>query len=214
MGQVLSHTYGGTFCQWWYSSSYHRIPSRTSLGDRKNIYFIVVINYEGNSSQILSRHIIFLLSMQNGIFHGSLTAGAIGGEPYCEFSNPVAGALKPFSNPHSSCVLSGPIHWVKEPAPLENQNISFFAGHLRYSGTTTPSTIFWTFMPIHNSSLSLLYYLAGHEPTFCSLLKSFDSIVKTNFSYFNESSHRCAVVLMVPDHCKQKQTYFKLKHNT
>ena len=69
----------------------------------------------------------FLLSMQNGIFDGTLTAEAIGGEPYCEFSNLVACALKPFSNPHSFCVLSDAIHWVTEPAPLdENGNFSFF----------------------------------------------------------------------------------------
>ena len=30
------------------------------------------------------------------MFDGTLTAGAIGGEPYSEFSNPVASALKPF----------------------------------------------------------------------------------------------------------------------
>ena len=65
--------------------------------------------------------------MHNGIIDRTLTAGAIGVEPYCEFSNPVASALKPFSNPHSYCVLSNPIHWVTEPAPLdENGNFSFF----------------------------------------------------------------------------------------
>ena len=65
--------------------------------------------------------------MQNGIFDGKLTAGAIGDESYCGFSNPVASALKPFSNPHSYYVLSCTIHWVTEPAPLdENRNISFF----------------------------------------------------------------------------------------
>ena len=65
--------------------------------------------------------------MHNGIFDGTLTAGAIGGEPYCEFSNPVASALKLFSNPHSSCVFSDPILWVTEPAPLhENRNITCF----------------------------------------------------------------------------------------
>ena len=64
--------------------------------------------------------------MQNGIIDGTLTAGAIGGEPYCEFSNPVASALKPFSNPHSYCLFSYLIHWVTEPAPLEeNNNVSF-----------------------------------------------------------------------------------------
>ena len=52
------------------------------------------------------------------------------------------------------------------------------------------------------------YYLLSHEPTFCFLQKSFASVVKTNFSYFNESRHRCAVVLIVPDHCKQKETFF------
>ena len=64
------------------------------LADRKNISFIVVISYEENNSQIWSRHSIFLLSMHNGIFYGTLTA--VEGEPYCEFSNPVASALKPF----------------------------------------------------------------------------------------------------------------------
>ena len=44
--------------------------------------------------------------MHNGIFDGALTVGAIGGESYCEFSNPVASTLKPFSNPHSYCVFS------------------------------------------------------------------------------------------------------------
>ena len=84
-----------------------------------------------------------------------LDRGSDRGEPYCEFSNPVASALKPFSNPHSYCVLSDPIHWVTEPAPLdENRNISFFTGNLCYSGTITPSTIFWAFMTIHNSSQS------------------------------------------------------------
>ena len=69
----------------------------------------------------------FLLSMHNGIFDGILTAGAIGGEPYCEFSNPVASALKPFSNQHSYCVFSYLIHWMTEPAPLdEDHDISFF----------------------------------------------------------------------------------------
>ena len=70
----------------------------------------------------------FLLSMQNGIFDRTLTVGAIGGEPYCGFSNLVASALKPFSNKHSYCELSDAIHWVTEPAPLidEKRNISFF----------------------------------------------------------------------------------------
>ena len=77
-----------TFCQWWYSSCYHRMPARASLADRKNIQFIVVINCEENDSQIWSRRSNFLLSMYNGIFDGTLTAGAIGGEPYCEFSKP------------------------------------------------------------------------------------------------------------------------------
>ena len=35
-------------------------------------------------------------TLHNGIFDGTLTAGAIGDEPYCKFSNPVASALKPF----------------------------------------------------------------------------------------------------------------------
>ena len=53
--------------------------------------------------------------------------GSDRGEPYCEFSNPVESALKHFSNLHSYCVLSDPIHRVTVPAPLdENRNISFF----------------------------------------------------------------------------------------
>ena len=86
-------------------------------------------------------------------FDGTLTTGEIGG---CEFSNPVASALNTFLNPYSYCVLSDPLHWVTEPAPLdEDHNISFFfTENLCYSGTITPSTIFWTFMTIHNSSQS------------------------------------------------------------
>ena len=65
--------------------------------------------------------------MQNGIFNGTLTTGAIGGERYCGLSNPVASALKPFSNPHSYCVLSDAFHWVTEPATLDEiRNVSFF----------------------------------------------------------------------------------------
>ena len=41
---------------------------------------------------------IFLFSKHNGIFDGALAAGAIGGKPFCEFSNPVASALKPFAS--------------------------------------------------------------------------------------------------------------------
>ena len=68
-----------------------------------------------------------MLSLQNGISDATLTAGAIGGEPYCDFSNPVATALKPSSNPHSLCVLSIANHWLTESAPLdENRNISCF----------------------------------------------------------------------------------------
>ena len=66
--------------------------------------------------------------MHNGIFDGTLTTGAIGGEPYCEFSNTVASALNTFfsKSRHSYCVLSDPIHWVTEPATQdENHNISF-----------------------------------------------------------------------------------------
>ena len=86
----------------------------------------------------------------------TLTAGAIGGDPYCEFSNLVGSPLKPFSNPRAYCMLSDPIHWVTEPAPLDGDcNISFFfTGNLCYSGTITPSTIFWIFMIIHNSNQS------------------------------------------------------------
>ena len=29
--------------------------------------------------------------------------------------------------------------------------------------------------------------------------------MKTNFSYLNESGHRCAAFLIVPDHCKQNK---------
>ena len=121
----------------WYSSCYHQMPPRASLGDRKNISFTVIISYEENNSQIWFRHSIFLFSMHNGIFDGTLTVGVIGGEPYCEFSNPVASALKPFWNPHSYCVFSYPIHWVTKPAPLdENRKVSFFIGKLCYSVRT------------------------------------------------------------------------------
>ena len=71
MYRAGSVTYGGTFCQWWYSFCDHRMSSRTSLADRKNILFIVVINYEENNSQIWSRHSIFLLSTRNGIRYAS-----------------------------------------------------------------------------------------------------------------------------------------------
>ena len=109
----------------------------------------------------------FLLSMQNGIVDETLTVRAIRSEPYCEFSKPVASALNSFSNPHSYCVLSDPIHSVTEPAPLEdNRNISFFTGNLCYSETTTPSTICWAFMTIHNSSQShyhIIYLVTSHS---------------------------------------------------
>ena len=66
-------------------------------------------------------------SLQNGIFDGTLTAGAIEGEPSCGFSSPVASALKPFFK--SALILRAfihAIHWVTEPAPLDNnRNISF-----------------------------------------------------------------------------------------
>ena len=39
--------------------------------------------------------------MHHGIFDGTFTAGAIVGEPYWKFSNPIASTLKPFLNPHS-----------------------------------------------------------------------------------------------------------------
>ena len=109
---------------------------------------------------IPAQHFFFLLSMQSGIFDGTLATGAIEGEPHCEFSNPVASALKPFSNPPSYCVLSDPIHGVTEPAPIdENRNISSFTGNLCYSCTITHSTIFWAFMTIHNSSQSHYHIL-------------------------------------------------------
>ena len=90
MGQVLSPM-GDTFCQWWYSSCYHRMPSRVSLTDRKNIYSRHQFWRKWQPDMI--PHSIFLLSMQNGIFDGTLAVGAIGGEPYCYFSNPVAKAF-------------------------------------------------------------------------------------------------------------------------
>ena len=69
----------------------------------------------------------FSVIHDNGIFAGTFTAEAIGDEPYCEFSNPDASALKPFSNPHSYCVLSDAIHWVTGTAPLdEDSNFSCF----------------------------------------------------------------------------------------
>ena len=120
--------------------------------------------------------------MQNGIFDGTLTVGAIGGELYDNFSNPVASALKPFFK--SALILRAfiyAIHWVAEPAPLdENRNISFFSGSLCYSGTRTHSTIYWAFMTIHNSSQShyqIIYHyqslsdfqIISHKPSFCSV---------------------------------------------
>ena len=42
----------------------------------------------------------FSVSMPNDIFDAILTAGAIGGEPNCEFANPVASVIKHFSNLH------------------------------------------------------------------------------------------------------------------
>ena len=63
-----------------------------------------------------------------------------GVNPIASFQTPLR---VPFSNPHSYCVLSEPIRWVTEPAPLEeNRNVSFFTGNLRYSGTIMHSTIF------------------------------------------------------------------------
>ena len=144
------------------------MPSRASLEDRKNISFIVVINYEETTARYDPGTTFVLLSMQNGIVDETLTVRAIRSEPYCEFSKPVASALNSFSNPHSYCVLSDPIHSVTEPAPLEdNRNISFFfTGNLCYSGTTTPSTICWAFMTIHNSSQShyhIIYLVTNHS---------------------------------------------------
>ena len=175
------------------------MPSRASLADRKNISLVVVISYEESNSQIWSRHSIFLLSMHNGIFDGNLTAGAIGVNPIASFQTLLRVHLSLFSNPHSYCVLSDPIHWVTEPAPLdEGRNVSIFTENLRYSGSITSSTIFWAFITIHNSSPSHYHInLVSHEPT-CSLQKSFASVVKTSFSYFNKSGHRCPVVLIVP----------------
>ena len=59
-------------------------------------------------------------------------------------------------------------------------------------------------------SKSLSYYLFSHEP-FSS--KRFAFVVKTNFSYFNEIGHMCAVVLIVVDHCN-KNKHISLQHNT
>ena len=147
-----------TFCQWWYSSCYHRMRSRASLADRKNIYFIVVINYGENNSQIWFWHSIFLLSMQKGIFDGALTAGAIGGEPYCGFSNLVASALKPFfkSVLKLRAFICYPLGDKICPTRRKLQYFVLFYWKLGYSGTITPRTIFWAFMIIHNSSQSHL----------------------------------------------------------
>ena len=114
-----SVTYGGTFCQWCYSSCYHRMPSRESLADRKkNSLFKAVINNGENNSQIqpiTSRHIIFLLSMQNGIFDGTLIAPAVKVPSNIPWTllrvfKPCCECTKPFSNRHSYCVLSDAIH--------------------------------------------------------------------------------------------------------
>ena len=70
-----------------------------------------------------------LLFMQNGIFAGTLTAGAIGDEPYCEDFKPSCECTKAFFQirTHIACFQITYIHWVTEPAPLhENRNISFF----------------------------------------------------------------------------------------
>ena len=61
---------------------------------------------------------------QNGIFDGTLTAGRSGVNPIASFQTLLRVHLVFFLNPHSYCVLSDPIHWVTEPAPLdENRNI-------------------------------------------------------------------------------------------
>ena len=41
---------------------------------------------------LIPRYDIFLLSMHHAIFEGTFAAAAIGGDPYCEFSNPTASA--------------------------------------------------------------------------------------------------------------------------
>ena len=129
---------------------HHRCLNKTTILERKapNSWFVCFF-FQRVKIYKRSRHNIFLLSMHNGIFDATLTARAIGIN--CQFPNPFASALKPFSNPHSYCVLSDPIHWVTEPVPPdEDHNISFFTGNLCYSGTITPTT-FWAFMTIHNS---------------------------------------------------------------
>ena len=94
-------------------------------------------------------------TLHNSIFDRTLTAGAIGSEPYCEFSNPVASALKPFLK--SPLILrafrSYPLGGRTYPTRRKSQFFAFFTGHFCYSGTT-PSTIYWAFMTIHNSSQS------------------------------------------------------------
>ena len=112
-----SVTYGSTFCQWWYSSCYHRMPSRTSLEDRKNISFVVVISYEENNSHIWSRYSIFLLFMHNGIFDGTLTAGTIGGEPLLRVFKPCCECTKAFFQipTHIACFHILSIGWQNLP---------------------------------------------------------------------------------------------------
>ena len=73
-------------------------------------------------------HSIFQLSMHHVIFDLTLTAVAIGDEPYCNFLTPVASALKSFSNPHSCCVLSDPIYFIffkKVSLSCENKLLIF-----------------------------------------------------------------------------------------
>ena len=78
-------------------------------------------------------------------------------------------------------MLSDPIHWATEPAPLdEDRNISFFYWKvvlLGHNKSITHSTIFWAFMTIV-VKVTIILYLVSHEPTFCSLQKSFASVVK------------------------------------
>ena len=45
---------------------------------------------------IPAQHFSVIHAMHNGIFDWILIAGAIGGVPYCYFSNPVASALNTF----------------------------------------------------------------------------------------------------------------------
>ena len=98
---------------------------------------------------------------------------------------------------------------MTKPAPLdEDHDIPFLNWKLVLFGHNNAQHDILG-ITIHNSSQShyQISWLVTNQNFV--LLKKFAFVVK-NFSYFNESGHRCAVALIVPDDCKQKQAYFKL----